>query len=117
MPESDYKIEAKDVPALRFKQWLADWDTYASIKDGANRKPSPHIHMFTMPAGELRFLSDVYRRKRDQGVAEGIQRFQDRSRTAKIQRYVRFGYPYGDLPQGMMKPESDLIFPRKSGRG
>jgi DGQHR domain-containing protein len=113
IPVGDYKIEATEVPALRFKQWLADWDTYASIKDAPGRKPSPYIHMFSMPAGTLRVLSDVYRRKRDQGGAEGIQRFQDRSRTAKIQRYVRFGYPYGDLPQAMRKPENDHL--RKPG--
>lgn len=113
MPEAGYTVEAKEVPALRFKQWLTEWDTYASIKGVAGPKPAPYIHVFTMPAGQLRALSDVYRRKREKGVAEGIQRFQDRSRTAKIQRYVLTGYPYGDLPQGMRRPENDHL--RKPG--
>jgi hypothetical protein len=113
MADDDFKIAAQEVPALRFKQWLAEWDDYASVKNAPGNKPGPHAFMFSMRAGDLRFLSDVYRRKREKGVAEGIQRFQDRSRTAKIQRYVRFGYPFGDLPQGLRKPENNHL--RKPG--
>jgi hypothetical protein len=113
MADDDFQIAAQEVPALRFKQWLAEWDDYASVKNAQGNKPGPYVYMFSMRAGDLRFLSDVYRRKREKGVAEGIQRFQDRSRTAKIQRYVRFGYPYGDLPQGLRKPENDHL--RKPG--
>ena len=53
--------------------------------------------MFSMSAAELRKLCDVYKRERDGAEAEGIQRLRDVSRTGRIQRYVRFGYPYGDL--------------------
>lgn len=50
-----------------------------------------------MSAAELRKLCDVYKRERDGADAEGIQRIRDISRTGRIKRYVRFGYPYGDL--------------------
>lgn len=111
--DTELTIKAQEVPAIRFRQWLTDWDDYASVKNTPGGKPSSHIHMFSMRAGDLRMLSDVYRRKRDEGVAEGIQRFQDRSRTAKILRYVKFGYPYGDLAKGLRKPENDHL--RKPG--
>lgn len=113
LSDKTYSVQAHDVAALRFKQWLDEWDAYASVNNAPSGKPSAYIHLFSMKAGELRFLSDVYRRKREDGVAEGIQRFQDKSRTAKIQRYVRFGYPYGDLAQGLRKKANDHL--RKPG--
>jgi hypothetical protein len=85
------------VPALKFKQWLDIWDGYDFDPKAHRRRPDPHIYLFSMPAGELRRLCDVYRRQRIADRAEGIQRARDESRTARIQRYVRFGYPYGDL--------------------
>lgn len=113
MSEAEFKVQAQEVPAIRFKQWLAEWDDYASVKGSPGEKPAPYIHMFSMRAGDLRMLSDVYRRKRQDGVAEGIQRFQDGSRTAKILRYVKYGYPYGDLAQGLRKEENEHL--RKPG--
>lgn len=85
------------VPALKFKQWLDIWDGYDFDAKAHRRRPDPHIYLFSMRAGELRKLCDVYRRQRTADRAEGIQRARDESRTARIQRYVRFGYPYGDL--------------------
>lgn len=51
-----------------------------------------------MKAADLRKLCDVYKREHNDGVAEGIQRYRDESRTQRIQEYVHYGYPYGDLP-------------------
>jgi hypothetical protein len=50
-----------------------------------------------MPAQQLRLLSGVYRRQRQQGVASGIQRGHDQSRSKQIADYVRFGYPYSEM--------------------
>lgn len=94
-------VDAQKVTAIKFKQWLSIWDKYTSVTDGKWRKPEPHIYMFSMRAGDLRNLSDVYRRKYDGDVSEGVQRAQDKSRTSRIQRYVQFGYPFGDLPAPM----------------
>lgn len=89
--------KAAKVPALRFKQWLAEWNEYSFDDAPHRRRPPEHMYLFSMPAGELRALCDVFRRERDGAVAEGIQRYRDPSRTERIQRYVRFGYPFGDL--------------------
>ncbi|SHG35643.1 DNA sulfur modification protein DndB [Bradyrhizobium erythrophlei] len=85
------------IPAIRFKQWLKEWDQYDYEISAHRRRPEPHIYLFSMKAADLRRISDVYRRRRDGDVAEGIQRRRDESRTARIQRYVKYGYPYGDL--------------------
>jgi hypothetical protein len=52
-----------------------------------------------MPARQLRALSGVFRRERQQGVASGIQRGHDRGRSAQIADYVRSGYPYSEMSQ------------------
>lgn len=88
---------ARSVPALRFKQWLDEWNAYDFNASAHRRRPPEHLYMFSMAASELRKLCDVYKREREGAAAEGIQRLRDASRTGRIQRYVRFGYPYGDL--------------------
>ncbi len=98
-PEDRIKVDAQQVSLLSFKQWLPTWDTFISVNSGAWKKPDPTIYLFSMKAGVLRNLSDVYRRKYVNDKSEGLQRAQDRSRTAKIQRYVKYGYPFGDLPE------------------
>lgn len=89
----------RKVPALRFRQWLAEWDHYDYSEEAFRRKPQPYVYLFSMKAAELRKLCDVYKREHIDGSAEGIQRYRDESRTRRIQEYVHFGYPYGDLPE------------------
>ncbi|WP_426229274.1 DGQHR domain-containing protein [Pararhizobium sp. DWP3-4] len=101
------------VPALRFKQWLSEWDAYDFDAGQHRRKPEEHIYVFSMKAAELRRLCDVYRRKRDGSNVEGIQRIRDESRTSRIQRYVRYGYPYGDLKGPQRTPDKAPL--RKPG--
>lgn len=103
----------KLVPAIRFKQWLDVWNAYDFNTAEHRRRPNEHIYMFSMPAAELRRLCDVYRRKRDGSNVEGIQRIRDESRTSRIQRYVRYGYPYGDLKPAQRTPEKQSL--RKPG--
>lgn len=94
----DQDGKANRVPALRFKQWLEAWNGYDFSESAHRRRPPEHLFMFSMRAAELRRLCDVYKRERDgAAAAEGIQRLRDASRTGRIQRYVHFGYPYGDL--------------------
>lgn len=101
------------VPALRFKQWLDDWNVYDYSVSAHRRRPPEHMYMFSMAASELRKLCDVYKRERDGAEAEGIQRLRDPSRTDRIQRYVRFGYPYGDLKAPQQTPDTLVL--RKPG--
>ncbi|OBQ91394.1 hypothetical protein A9K66_13275 [Mesorhizobium sp. AA23] len=82
---------------MRFKQWLDEWNSYDFSETAYRRRPSENLYMFSMSAAELRKLCDVYKREREGAEAEGIQRIRDASRTGRIQRYIRYGYPYGDL--------------------
>lgn len=91
------KLAKRRIPAIQFKQWLTRWDEYEFDAAAHRRKPEPYQYVFSMKAAELRALSEVYRRTRDGATAEGIQRGRDKKRTQRIQRYVKFGYPYGDL--------------------
>lgn len=86
-----------EIPAIRFRQWLDEWEQYDYDSAAHRRKPEKNLYIFSMKAADLRRISDVYRRRREGNIAEGIQRRRDDSRTARIQRYVKFGYPYGDL--------------------
>ena len=85
------------VPALRLTQWLDAWNDYDFDADEQRRKPDPYLYLFSMPAGQLRQFTDVYKRQRTVAYAQGIQREREESRTARIQRYIQYGYPFGDL--------------------
>ena len=83
---------------LRFKQWLPEWDEYEYSQSPPRRKPPQHAYVFSMKAEQLRAYSTTFKRQRDDDDnAEGIQRVRDNKRTDRIRRYVKFGYPYGDL--------------------
>lgn len=106
----DSRDDQRRVPALKFKQWVNDWSGYDL---GEAAVPGSHLYLFSMPAAQLRRLCDVYRRTREGSNAEGIQRVRDESRTARIQRYVRYGYPYGDIRVSDRTPETRSL--RKPG--
>ena len=57
------------------------------------------MFIFSMNASTLRSYSDVYKRERNNVDAEGIQRKRDEKRTERIQEFVQYGYPYGDLKE------------------
>lgn len=101
------------MPALRLKQWLEEWEDYDFSVEAHRRRPPEHLYLFSMPAAQLRRLCAVYKRERDGADAEGIQRYRDPSRTGRIQRYVRFGYPYGDLT--LPQRTADALPLRKPG--
>lgn len=86
------------IQAIRFKQWLPEWDQFDFDPQQHRRKPDEHILLFSMPAVQLRALSGVYRRTRDHEGGEGLQRLHDPKRSASIRDFVRFGHPYSGLP-------------------
>ncbi|MFC3179461.1 DGQHR domain-containing protein [Cypionkella sinensis] len=86
------------IQAIRFKQWLSEWDDFDFDAEQHRRKPDAHILLFSMPAVQLRALSGVYRRTRDHEGGEGLQRLHDPKRSAAIRDFVRFGHPYSGLP-------------------
>lgn len=89
---------AGKIQAIRFKQWLPEWDNFGFDPKQHRRKPDEHILLFSMPAVQLRALSGVYRRTRDHGGGQGLQRLHDPKRSAAIRDFVRFGHPYSSLP-------------------
>ncbi|HEX8238872.1 MAG TPA: DGQHR domain-containing protein [Allosphingosinicella sp.] len=105
--------DASRISALRFKQWLDEWGGYDFDPEAHRRRPPEFIYLFSMPARQLRALCDVYKREREGADAEGIQRYRDPSRTELIQRYVRFGYPYGELKPAQRT--QDALTLRKPG--
>lgn len=86
------------IQAIRFKQWLPEWDHFQFDPEQHRSKPDDHILLFSMPAVQLRALSGVYRRARDGEGVEGLQRLHDPKRSAAIRDFVRFGHPYSSLP-------------------
>lgn len=101
------------ISALRLKQWLPEWDSYEFDELAQRKKPSKYMYLFSMSALKLRQLSDVYRRQREANEAEGIQRARDENRTGRIQRYVKTGYPFGDLKKNLQTEENMTL--RKPG--
>lgn len=91
------KIMARTIPAVRFKQWLPEWDAFDFDPAHQRRKPGEYIYLFSMPAIQLRSLSGVFRRQRDGSGAEGLQRLHDPKRSATIRDFVKYGYPYSSL--------------------
>ncbi len=106
-------LNKREIPMLQFKQWLNEWDDYEYSREAPRRKPNPHAYVFSMKAAELRAYSDVYKRERSTSSAEGIQRYRDGNRTKRIKRYVKYGYPYGDLREDQHTDEKGPL--RKPG--
>ena len=99
-------LERQLMPVLAIRQWLPEWDNYEFDQSAQRRKPEPTMYVFSMPALQLRQLSDVYRRERTVSDAEGIQRAREDGRTARIRRYVQYGYPFGDLNDDLRTQEN-----------
>lgn len=104
---------AHKIHAIRFKQWLSEWDEFAFDLEHHRRKPDEHILLFSMPAVQLRALSGVYRRVRSNKGGEGLQRLHDPKRSAAIRDFVRFGHPYSSLPMAARDKTSAAM--RKPG--
>jgi hypothetical protein len=104
---------ADKTQAIRFKQWLPEWDSFDFDPKQHRRKPEDHILLFSMPAVQLRALSGVYRRTRERDGGEGLQRLHDPKRSAAIRDFVRFGHPYSSLPQAARDDASAAM--RKPG--
>jgi DGQHR domain-containing protein len=91
----------RDIPALRVKQWLAEWNAVDMDEAAHRRKPPPHFYLFSIPANDLRALSGICRRDASAGLKRheelGIQRRHDPRRSREIVEYVRYGHPWADL--------------------
>ncbi|BCG92586.1 DGQHR domain-containing protein [Mesorhizobium sp. 131-2-1] len=84
-----------------------DYPTYDAEKQRA--KPEPDAYLFALPASRLRALSGVFRRQRTATDATGLQRGLEVSRSHTIREYVKFGYPYGGLPDRQRTPSNENL--------
>ena len=92
----------KSVPALKVRQWLANWNEIHWDPDEHRAKPQPWFYQFSMAAADLKALSGVYARTTDRTTASqdmGIQRRHEKGRSDEIQRFVKFGYPWSVLSE------------------
>lgn len=93
------------VPAIKVHQWHEEWDKVHW--DGAKHRSEPpkFFMVLSMKAVDLRRLSAIYRRNSQSGTARaedlGIQRRHDKQRSEDIKEFVKFGYPYCDLKEGI----------------
>ncbi len=97
------------IPILKFRQWLDVWDSFNFDDVSQGQKPQQDIYMFSMSASNLRSYSDVYKRERTPSKEEGIQRLRDENRTDRIRRFVKFGYPYGDLKEAQQTQDKESL--------
>ena len=76
------------------------------------------IHIFSIPAKELRSLCGIHRRSAnlevDRNEDLGIQRQHDEERSEEISRFVEYGYPWSTISQAKRSsPDYDDL--RKPG--
>ena len=87
-----------EIPALKVRQWLPEWDSVRFDSANRRRQPPQHFYLFSASARSLRALSGIQRRTdvgRQIGDTEtGIQRRHDNRRSMEIQEYIRYGFPY-----------------------
>jgi hypothetical protein len=99
--------------ALRFRQWLPEWDQFEFSEENRRAKPEPFAYIFSMSAVKLRALSGVYHRVHNDAGVEGLQRKHNPERSLEIRDFVRTGYPHSSLPKKQQTAENDKL--RKPG--
>lgn len=102
------------VPALRVRQWLAQWNELTYDESQRQARPKEHFYLFSLPASQLRKLAGIYRRSTDVIVPRkddlGIQRKHDPERSEEIRRYVEGGYPWSGLSEAKRRnTENDSL--------
>lgn len=89
------------IPALKVNQWLKGWDSVKWESREHRREPQNHFYIFSLSARQLRALSGVYRRSL--ASRTGLQRAHEPSRSEKIAKYIKYGYPWSDLTDSQRK--------------
>ncbi len=111
------KPEQKLIPALKVRQWLADWDEINWRPSERRAEPQHWFYQFSLPAADLKALSGIYARttKRTRASEDlGIQRKHEKQRSDEISEFVKFGYPWSDLSETKRK-SGDFLDLRQPG--
>jgi hypothetical protein len=99
----------QQIHAVRFRQWLDEWNRFEFDAAQGRRRPQEHIYLFSLPAIQLRALSGVYRRRRDGGPGVGLQRPHDKKRSRTIKEFVQHGYPYSSLNEHLRDAANESL--------
>ena len=100
------KSKQKSIPALKVRQWLADWDEIDWREKERRAEPQHWFYQFSLPAADLKALSGIYARTTKRSKASedlGIQRKHEKQRSDEISEFVRFGYPWSNLSESKRK--------------
>jgi DGQHR domain-containing protein len=107
-----------NIPGIRVKQWLPEWGRVPTDPEKFQSPPPREFYVTSVPASQLRALSDVHQRAasvdtpREQETA--VQRTLEVDRTIEIRKYIRNGYPLSSLgSRRMSEVERDQL--RKPG--
>lgn len=93
----------KEIPILKINQWLDEWDKIQFNEESFKAKPEPFFYVFSMSAKELKSLTGIQRRKREDSsrdiVDTGIQRRHEIRRSEEIHEFIKYGYPWSELTE------------------
>ncbi len=108
----------REIPALKVRQWLHEWDKVAFDPSQRRRRPDSHFYVFSIAAQDLKALSGIYRRSARGGIPRasdtGIQRRHDVGRSAEIRAFIKHGYPWSALTEDQ-RNSGDFDALRKPG--
>ncbi len=93
--------KSNKIQALIVNQWLKGWNSVQWNNKEHRREPQNHFYVFSLSARQLQALSGVYRRSLK--TRTGLQRAHEPSRSEKIAKYVKYGYPWSDLTDSQRK--------------
>ena len=97
----------REIPALKVRQWLADWEEVEWSEDEHRAKPKDCFYQFSISANDLKALSGIYARttKDRESAAEdlGIQRRHEAGRSDEIALFVKYGFPWSELTEAKRK--------------
>lgn len=109
------KEHHKVFPALVVSQWLRNWDKVRFDESAKRGKPEPRFYLLSIPAQELRRLSEIHRREATVPRAEdeAIQRGHAPERSREIRQFLKGGFPWSDLSASKRESDefSDLLMP------
>ena len=90
-------------PAIRVRQWLPEWDSIEFDAEALQARPSQHFFLCSIKARDLKALTGVYRRSTKGKLARAkdpnVQRGHEEARSKIIQEYVKFGFPWCEMPE------------------
>ena len=91
----------RQVPALKVRQWLSEWDEVDFSEAEHRARPQPYFFQFSLGAQELKRLTGVHKRAAKPGTPRSedlsTQRLHQPKRSDEIAEFVRGGFPWSKL--------------------